>query len=270
MPAIQLARLKQQSALIATSFDRPLAFISGFHAVLNFYADRTFRPGQSGAPSTLLPAYNVPKPVLRQVAGELSPMIARDPARALALADALWQQDNLECKQLAVAILSYLPIEQKDAVIERARAWLPGEVEPRLVEAFFEQSLAKIHTGLPVEFEQIAAKWLESPRLEEQKLGLKALLTMVKDEDSQNLPFVFRKLTPLVRAAHHRLKSTLLEVLEESARRYPGEAAYFLKQVLLMPDSPSGAWLARQCLKSFPPETRASLREALRNSSKEL
>lgn len=265
MPAIQLTRLKQQSALIATSFDRPQAFISGFHAVLNFYADRTFRPGQSGTPSTLLPAYNVPKPVLRQVVSELAPLIQQDPQKALTLCDALWEQDNYECKLLAASILSYLPFDQTEAVIERAQAWLPREIEPRLIHTFFDQSLEKLRTLQVEEFQAAADRWLDSSNLNEKKLGLRALLALAEDDQFHNLPYVLKKISPFVKNAHPRLRATLVEVVRACARRSPGETAYFLKQTLIMPENPTTAWVARQVLKEFPAEIEQGLREALRS-----
>lgn len=265
MPAIQLARLKQQAVLISGSFDRPEAFVSGFLAVLNFYADRTFRPGQTGAPSTLLPAYNVPKPVLRQVQGELAPLVNANPDRALELADLLWTKEVLECKLLAAALLNDLPLERAEDVIARAQKWLPDQVEPRLVEAFFEQSLIRICNKLPELFMEMTEKWMSSLRLEDKKLALRALRALVDDETFINLPYVFRQITPLVREVPSRLRSALLEVVEACARRSAGEAAYFLRQTLTMEDNPSAAWVTRQCLHVFPEENRESLRAALRS-----
>ena len=53
MPAIQLTRLRLQTAGLAESFANPQAFVRGLHDLLDYYADRTHRPGQSGAPAPL-------------------------------------------------------------------------------------------------------------------------------------------------------------------------------------------------------------------------
>ena len=50
MPAIQLARLKIQISELLRFFDSPPDFIRELHAIYEFYADRTKRPGQSGKP----------------------------------------------------------------------------------------------------------------------------------------------------------------------------------------------------------------------------
>ena len=69
MPAIDLARLKKQTAQLADLFDQPSAFLRELREVLEFYVNRTLR-SQSVAPSSVLPTYRPPVVVLRQVEKE--------------------------------------------------------------------------------------------------------------------------------------------------------------------------------------------------------
>jgi len=105
MPAIQPARLKIQAAQLAEKFTDPPAFTLGLNELLEFYADRTYRPGQASDPQPLLKAYNVPTPVLRQVSKELSKFIVANQDAALALCDALWSKPVLEFRLLAAMVL---------------------------------------------------------------------------------------------------------------------------------------------------------------------
>src|SRR3989304_215281 len=101
MPAIQLARLKIQSAQLSEDFVRPDKFVRGLRDLLELYADRTRRSGQFGEPAPLLPAFKVPAPVLRQVLKDLAPMATGDPQGGLALCEALWAEPFLEFRLLA-------------------------------------------------------------------------------------------------------------------------------------------------------------------------
>ena len=71
------------------------------HHLLDFYADRARRPGQSGKPAPLIDAYKVHPPVLRHILQELIPLAAENPDAGLALCDALWEQPYLEFRLLA-------------------------------------------------------------------------------------------------------------------------------------------------------------------------
>jgi hypothetical protein len=98
----------------------------------------------------------------------------------------------------------------------------------------------------------------------QQQQGLRALLPMINDPRFENLPVFFRLIAPLTRTAPSAVRPDLLDVLESLARRSPPETAFFLRQTLDTPNSPDTPWLIRQCLRAFPDELQASLRETVR------
>src|SRR5512133_3765672 len=104
MPAIDLARLKKQTAHLADIFGDPSAFLRELRDVLEFYVNRSLR-SQSVAPSSVLPTYRTPVVVLRQIETELGPAAVRQPLQALELAAALWDEGWLETWLLAASLL---------------------------------------------------------------------------------------------------------------------------------------------------------------------
>jgi len=65
MPAINPTRLKQQTALLAESFNDPPAYVARpATTCFDLYAERARRPGQSGMPAPLIDAYKVHPPIL--------------------------------------------------------------------------------------------------------------------------------------------------------------------------------------------------------------
>ncbi|RPI82938.1 MAG: hypothetical protein EHM41_17175 [Chloroflexi bacterium] len=264
MPAIQLALLKQQAVLLAGSFDRPSAFLTGFQALLSFYADRAYRPGLSGSPPPLLHTYNVPKPILRQVFQEVCPLVQQFPDQAFALCEALWKQENLECRLLTASILGAVPVARSEETIERVCRWLPEETDTGLIDTFFDQALRPLRVEKQLRFQQLLQDWLKSNHVAEQRLGMRALQALLEDPKFDNIPFVIKQLTPFVRNIPSRLRPDLLKVFQTVVRRSPGEAAYFLHHNLSIPDSPDTAYVARKSLKLFPEDLQDSLRAAMR------
>lgn len=262
MPAIQLGRLKIQAARLASDYAQPAAFVSSLENLLDFYADRTHRPGQSGTPHPLMPAYNVPAPVLRMVIAELSPLIKQDPGGGLILADELWRRDNLECRLLCASVLGLVPIQGLEGVIVRTKTWLKSEIEPRLVESVLRQGLALLRQNSPDSYVDLVEGWLASPSLIEQEVGLRAMLPLLEDTTFNNLPVVYRMLNPYVRLIHDNLRSALLAVLDVLILRSPQETAYFLRQNLSAPESADTPWVIRKVLKKFPTELQVSLRRS--------
>lgn len=268
MPAIQLTRLRLQAAHLRDSFTRPEAFVRGLQAMLEFYTDHTHRSGQAGKPPPLIPAYHVPAPVLRQVLLELKPQISSEPERALLLSDSLWSQKNLECRVLATSILGLLPASYADPVLERVEGWAKAEKEDQLLESILDQGLSNYRRELPARLLGLVERWLHSESLHEQRLGLIAIVPVLEEGRHENLPAIFRLLTPLTRAVPKGLRLDLIKVLIAAAHSAPRETAFFLRQTLASPDNLDTAKLVRQLIPEFPAETRMGLRDALRQIGK--
>lgn len=264
MPAITLSRLRQQAALLADHFDEPDAFVRSLHHLLEFYSDRTRRPGQAGTPPPLTQSYRVPAPVLRQVLLELSPHAAADLAAGLALCDRLWDEPILEFRTLAASLLGSLPANPAGPVLERVERWSRADAELRLVHLLVDDGLASARREAPEQALGRIKTWLRSNDPPTRQLGLLALLPSLAAESDAALPELFRLLGPSLRTPAGALRPDLLEVLRALARRSPKESAYLLQQAMELPHSPELPAMIRQLAPEFPPELQPALRAAAR------
>ena len=265
MPAINLARLRSQTAQLSEDFEDPKAFIHALHDLLDLYAERTHRPGQSGTPPPLIKSYSVPKPVLRQIALGITPLVKSKSSKALALCDALWEVPYLEFRLLAVSILGLIPPEPPDIVFSRIDKWGPSITEDQILAALMQQGLTSIRQESSKLLVVLIDDWLSSSETISQKMGLHALSPLLSDSNFENLPVFYRLLTPFVRNVSSQIRPYVLDVLKALARRSPQETAYFLHQNLEVPDNPDTAWLIRHSLHEFPITNQDRLREAIRN-----
>lgn len=267
MPAIQPDLLKRQSARLVQTFADPQVFLRQFEDLLEFYADRARRPGLAGAPPPLLPAYQPPRPVLRQIVRDLAPLIARDPQHALVLADRLWEAAFLESRLLAIEILAQMDVPPAEPIVERVTSWATPNQEEQLLQPLLQAGTAPLRAGGQEAFLKMVRDWLSGPDPGHQALGLRALVPLVADQTFPNLPLIFRLVQPLVQRAPIDLLPYLEDLIAILARRSPHETAYFLRQSL--PGVPQGGTtsLVRGCIAMFPPELQASLRQALKSAS---
>lgn len=265
MPAIQLARLRIQSSNLAKSFADPPVFVGGLHDLLDFYSDRTRRPGQAGEPAPLLFAYHTPAQVIRQVLKELSLYTPDNSQIGLALCDALWAEPYFEFRLLAASLLGIIKPGSPKSHLERIDKWITPQTEDRLMNIMVEDGLGDLRHSYPEEYLKQVEIWLQSKELYRKKLGLRALISLVKTHDFENLPVLYRILAPQLRAAPTKLKPFLLDTIKALAQRFPNEAAFFLRQNLaIKTDNKGTAWLIRNSLRYFPDDVQISLRAALR------
>ena len=232
MPAIQLARLKIQVTELLTHFTVPVDFVRELHRMLDFYADRTRRSGQSGKPKPLIQAYNVPRQVMRRIESDITPMVIADPESALLLADQLWLDAWYESRILAIAILGMLPPEPTDVILERLQAWGRGCRDDALLATLLDKGAAPIRTEFSNEYFLLVENWLTSGDIPSRKVGLRAMPALIQNPDFQNLPVLFRLIAPSVRESTSALEADLIQVVRALGRRSPQETAYFLQQNL--------------------------------------
>lgn len=267
MPAIQPARLHQQVAQLAERQADPPAFVRGLHVLLEFYADRTRRPGQSGYSSPLLTSYRVQPAVLREVAQSLAPVFEKDQAAGLALVDGLYAEPVLEFRLLAARLLGQLSLEFSREVFNRLDQWIaqPAPAKARLspsdIKVILDYATATLRRQAPLEVVQQAQAWLDSNRLVARQAGLLTLILLARETDFDNLPLIFRLAQPFLTRIPSSLRPDVSELIRLLARRSPQETAYALRQALSMPEHPDTPWLIRQVLDEFPPEQQAGLRQ---------
>ncbi len=261
MPAIDLARLKKQTAQLADLFNQPSLFLREHREILDFYVNRSLR-SQGVAPSSVLPTYRTPVVVLRQIETELGPVAAQQPIQALELADALWDEGWLETRLLAAFLLGRIP-PQEERLLARLTAWTQAVRDPHVRAALLTTSLTRLRKETPDLFLVLVKEWLHPARQRMWSNGIQALVPLISSPDFDNLPPIFEIIEPIIRAAPSTLQFELQELIIMLYQASPDETIYFIQQLLKSTKSPMLAVALRRMSPEFPAELQSSLREML-------
>ena len=263
MPAIDLARLKKQTARLADIFDQPSPFLRELREVLEFYVNRTLR-SQSVAPSSVLPTYRTPVVVLRQIETEIGAVAERQPIQALELADALWDEGWLETRLLAAFLLGRIP-PQEERLLARLTAWTQAVRDPEVRAALLTTSLTRLRKETPDLFLVLVKEWLHPARQRMWSNGIQALVPLISSPDFDNLPPIFEIVEPIIKASPGTLQFDLQELITVLYEASPEETTYFLQQILKETKSPLPSVALRRMSPELPSELQSDLREMLRN-----
>jgi len=264
MPAIDLARLKKQTARLADLFDQPAAFLREVREILEFYVNRSLR-SQGVAPSSVLPTYRTPAVVLRQIETELGPIAEKRPIQALELADALWDEGWLETRLLAAFLLGRIP-PQEERLLARLTAWTQAVRDPNVRAALLTTSLTRLRKETPDLFLVLVKEWLHPARQRMWSNGVQALVPLISSPDFDNLPPIFEIAEPIIKASPATLQYDLQELIIALFEASPDETMYFIQQILKGTKSPLPAVALRRMSPDLPQELQASLREMLRKT----
>jgi DNA alkylation repair enzyme len=263
MPAIDLARLKKQTARLADLFDQPAAFLREHREILDHYVNRTLR-SQGVAPSSVLPTYRTPTVVMRQIENELGPLAARQPIQALELADALWDEGWLETRLLAAFLLGRIP-PQEERLLARLTAWTQAVRDPSVRAALLTTSLTRLRRETPDLFLVLVKEWLYPSRKRMWSNGIQALVPLISSSDFDNLPPIFEIVSPILKASPAGLQFDIRELLVTLYNKSPDETLYFIQQVLRSTKSELPATSLRRMLPEMPSDFQIQLREILRD-----
>src|SRR5574341_1891522 len=262
MPAIDLARLKKQTARLADLFDQPPAFLREHREILDHYVNRTLR-SQTVAPSSVLPTYRTPAVVMRHIENELGPLAEKWPIQALELADALWDEGWLETRLLAAFLLGRIP-PQEERLLARLTAWTQAVRDPSVRAALLTTSLTRLREETPDLFLVLVKEWLHPARQRMWSNGVQALVPLIAAPDFDNLPPLFEIISPILKASPTSLQFDLRELLITLYHKSPDETLYFIQQVLRSTKKELPVISLRRMLPDLPPEFQADLRDILR------
>jgi hypothetical protein len=262
MPAIDLARLKKQTAQLADLFDQPNAFLYEHREILDYYVNRTLR-SQGVAPSSVLPTYRTPIVVMRQIETELGPLAEARPFKALELADALWDEGWLETRLLAAFLLGRIP-PQEERLLARLTAWTQAVRDPSVRAALLTTSLTRLRKETPDLFIILVKEWLYPSRKKMWSNGIQALVPLISSNDFDNLPPIFDIIRHILKSFPATLQFDIQELLIALYKKSPDETLYFLQQILESIKSDLPAISLRRMLPDLPADLQAHLREILR------
>jgi hypothetical protein len=204
---------------------------------------------------------------MKRLLRELSPFLHQNPQQALTLADALWAEEWLETRQLAASILGQLSLPSPEPILERVRSWGKDCREEILQKALFDQALSSLRVHHQGDILPLVTDLLESDQKEVVQGGLRALPPLIRDDNFQNLPAVFRILSELLLKDPFDLTKEISQVVQSLADDSEGETAYFLQKQLKLSRKPMTMRVVRRSLPAFRPDLQEQLKEALREIS---
>ncbi len=277
MAAIVLTRLRMQLAALMDLYQQPSRFLRELRDLLEFYDDRAFRRAQTGQIEPLTPHYHVPIQVIRYLQIELERLIKFAPQSSLSLADVLWKDEVLEVRQLGVFIISRMPVspspitesaggELSRQVVERILSWARPEEEFEALKSLLVDGTRRLRQERPEQWTALASDWLSSEAVAIQAMGLRGLSALVEDAEFENLPVIFRLISPLaqnIRPGTPALFHELSGVLAALGRRTPTETVFFLRQMLPIAAQPVFPRLVRRLMPLFTPEQQVGLKASL-------
>lgn len=233
MPAVQLDKIRLESANLAGKFSQPDLFKSALKELLDFYSDRTFRASPVTLPGKLLPSYHAPERVIWQIKRDLEAQInAYTQDTALTTAGLLWIEETIEEKTLAVFILGRITPEPPRPVLDTLVAWYRADLDPILRNLLVSDGLAAMRRSQFELWLTLIKEWIQSDDPRQTAQAYQALSGLLAEEGDRHLPSI----TGLVRDNLFSLPVDLhpeaVQLMQAMLRTSPVEVRFLLRQFI--------------------------------------
>jgi hypothetical protein len=267
MPAINLSRLRIQTAKLMENFDNPPLFVRELKNLFEIYSDRTMRKGAVISPIMVLPAYRVPASVLRHLDLELGAQALIHPEQILALADHLWADSYFESRMLAASLLGRINPTNEE-YLDILTEWVGKTQESSIKKALLVTSLARMRIETPDRFLLLMDRWANPNRKKMWSSAVQALLPLIKDKNFHNLPRVFTIIKPIIESAPVLLQDDLSMLFSSLYEASPVETTYFLRQIMTRSSNRQSTITLRRILPTLPIPLQDDLRDSIRTTEK--
>ena len=266
MPAIHIDRLVQQLNSIFEPESPGPIFRENFKSLLEVHANLAYRAGQDIQRKSSISKYHLAPIVNHHIQNQFSSLAKNKPELALEYADQLWTKDYYEMKYFAAIILGSLPKELEPEILNRFIDWGSRTTEREIHQVLFQFGTQNIRQSSTNKWLETIQTWVDSSEIANAITAIYALQTLVSDAAFQNLPKVFKIITPLFSIKNRKITATLTSLIEDLAATNPVETAHYLSNLLLSSSYLATRQIVRKNLKFFPPSDQKKLRFALSNA----
>jgi pimeloyl-ACP methyl ester carboxylesterase len=116
----------------------------------------------------------------------------------------------------------------------------------------------------PDQFINLVREYLHPERMRTWTNGIQALLPMIADATSSNLPTILDMVEPIIEEAPSTLQNDLTDLVVALYRASSNETTFLLKHILANTQNPMTVITMRRIATTFPPPLQKELRDLLR------
>jgi hypothetical protein len=271
MPAVQLDKLRLQSANLVGRFSQPELFRYELLEIFEYYSDRTFRSSPVTLPGKLLTSFNLPERVLWQIERDLEAQIKNYPqADGLELCKLLWKGETSEEKSLAVFILGKVTSTPPEPILDVLHQWYHPEMDPTLQKILFADGLAEMRKDHFDEWLKLIQEWVQSGDPRRIGQAYQALTGLLLEQGEKYLPAISRLIQDTIQHLPASTHPEAIQLFQAMVRTSPVESRYLLRKMIQA--APSGNQIQKRLLRKiidlFPDLPRSELRTEYLNHYK--
>jgi hypothetical protein len=204
---------------------------------------------------------------MRALEQELIEPLNTQPSQGLILIDALWEQEWVETRTLAVSLLGSIPPINPDSILKRIKSWISSCTSNAIRSTLTTRGVSRLSTENPELVLNFFHELLSTPTKGNCQAVLFGLVPFASNQDFDNLPRLYKLLDIILLVEEKGLVKEILIILKTLIKRSEQESLYFLERQLSTASKPRILRVTRQILPSFSIQNQAVLKGKLASYS---
>lgn len=253
MPSVQLERLRPQINAIVTQYENSEMFTRSLISLLKSYSSEIDRSPSQITAYSLIPRLNVPQVVLNQLEISLKHLAHTYPSQTKIIIEKLWEQEYYELKKIALILLSNLHSQEEFFYFEKINKWVHTDIEEPIIDVIIENAIKNKGIFTNKRWFALVEEWLYSKTIRLQKIGLKAIVSLIGVDTFRTLPAIFHLVEPILSKPHVSINNDLITLIHSLIKISQPETAAFLIHLSIMYPKPEVFALIRKCIPFFDP-----------------
>lgn len=252
MSPAQLSRLRPQISALSSLFDKPEKYIDSLTKLLEKYRSDVDTSSDSISSYSMVSRLNVPDIVISQLEISYNHLVREYPQQTTEIANKIWDNEYFEYKQLALGLLSKLPISSLEKYFDFIQEKITEETETPIFSVILDIANSNLGIQKNESWLNILTSWVSSEDKRLKKIGLQAFLNLIRDQNQFPAPDQLKIIRPIFINPTLAINADLLELVEVLSDLSINEAAAFLISIGVQNPKPDVAKFMRKCAKFFP------------------
>jgi hypothetical protein len=192
-------------------------------------------------------------------------MCIRD--RTMAVVDQLWTDKYLEIKHLAAILIGLIPASLEDEILARMSRWGKSTPERSILDILFRDGTRQLRKSASTKWIHTIDSWVQSNSPRDLTSSIRALISLVRDPEFENLPVVYNMFSNLTSSFLSFPERDFQDLLLALFEREPKETLFFLKQLLTIGIPEQLIYSIRRLIPDLPKDVQARVRMMIPRSS---
>lgn len=254
------SQIQEKTKKLLEKADKPKEFTKGLQVILKSYVNRGATKNYQRIISDTGKFYGVPLPILRVVAAEIGKFIQKEPTKALALLETIWNEGSFEARQIDGKSLEKFGPKNPKVCLDFISLVLPNLDNWAVCDNLAMCGVEPIVYSNPELVLPLSEKWITSKNKWIRRFGVVTLRGYKKIQITNK---VFEILDMVMQDEDKDIKKAVAWILREITKENPNKVAKFLTKWAKAKPSKDARWVIKDGMKKLSNNEQKMILELL-------